>query len=429
MTSCRLGLAACPTRDIPVEQLTLKIHFQAPIVCSWRKIAMSRRRTITLGGVAAAVGAAPTAQMTTEYLMQALVEQRTRALTTALVEGLPAAIWCFDMLGQVEISNQAARRATGALIQLDPTGIAQTIGGRAFSELISAKEPQAWDTRTSCGTVSYELRSHLATIEGTTRLAVIASDVTRERAMLARLADAERRAAVGTLGAGVAHEINNPLGFVIANMRSLGEYLLELGRLSGSHQAAKEILSDAPQLLEETERGLQRISGIVRELLHFSARGGCEEPWVTLRMSDIVDQAMRLAGHELKKRARIERSDKPAPTIRGLSRQLGDVVMDLLLNAVDAVERMPQERRKVEVRTYGAGRLAVLEVEDCGVGIPANVVPRVFDPFFTTKPNRQGTGLGLSVASEIVRRHGGEIVLTSREGVGTLVRVEVPGEG
>ncbi|MFH0902826.1 MAG: ATP-binding protein [Pseudomonadota bacterium] len=384
---------------------------------------MARERKLTLGGVAAAVGAIPALE---DYLSEAIIEQRTRALTAALVEGLPAAVWAFSLNAQIEIANDAARRIGTELVVLDAHSNVTSIGGRPFAELTGASDPQSWDFRCPAGAILYEVRSHLSTIGGNTRLAVVASDVTRERVMLARLADAERRAALGVLGAGVAHEINNPLGFVMANVRSLGEYLYELGQMVGDNPSTAEIMADAPQLLDETERGLQRIGSIVRELLHFSARGTCEEPTTTLRLPEVVDQALRLAGHELRKRARVEREDRPSPPIRGHSRQLGDIVLDLLQNAVDAVSKRLPDQRLVRVRTYGAHRLAVLEVEDNGVGIPPHVLPRVFDPFFTTKEARQGTGLGLSVASEIVRRHGGEIVLTSREGVGTLVRVEIP---
>jgi two-component system NtrC family sensor kinase len=376
--------------------------------------------------VARAVGVPSATAPAAQAFDKAMVEQRTRALTSALVAGLPTAVWCFDLLGHLEIANHTANRLSPTLIGYDDMGFVHTVGGRLFAELMGSREPMSWESQSSDGVTNYELHSHVATIEGTARLSVTATDVTRERAMLARLADAERRAAVGVLGAGVAHEINNPLGFVTANVRSLGEYTTELAALVGDRAEVTDILKDLPNLLDETNRGLQRISTIVRELLHFSARGAAEEPSVTLSLAEVVDQALRLAGHELRKRTRVDRVDKASPKIQGHMRQLGDVVLDLLVNAADAVEKMPQERRVISVRTYGAGRLAVLEVEDTGIGIAPHVVPRVFDPFFTTKGPRRGSGLGLSVASEVVRRHGGEIVLTSREGVGTVVRVEIP---
>jgi signal transduction histidine kinase len=376
---------------------------------------MPREPRITVGGVARALGVL-TPQAMEEAYQQALVEQRTRALTAQLVESLPHAVWCFDLHGGVEIANAEARRVSPVL--LDPQ--AMTIGGRAFVELVVAREPQAWDA------VPYELRSHVATLEGTSRLTVTAVDVTRERAMLARLADAERRASVGVLGAGVAHEINNPLGFVNANVRSMRDYLSELGEIIGADPRATAILEDLPSLFDETERGLSRIAHIVKELLHFSVRGGAEEPTRIVYLPDIVDQAINLCGHELRKRGSLERHDAPGVPIAGTPRQLGDVVIDLLINAFDAVTNLPEEKRVVKVRTYAEGPFAILEIEDKGVGIPAHVLPHVFDPFFTTKGRARGTGLGLSVASEVVRRHGGELQLQSREGQGTVVKVLLP---
>jgi len=383
---------------------------------------------ITVGGVARAVGAVPVTEAAAEVLQRAVIEARTRALTASLVEGLPTAVWCITLSGNVEIQNAAARRLAGALLEMHACGVVERIAGRPFMAVSAQPEPELWDARSSCGTISYHLRSEVVELDGVRRLTVTAADVTRERAMLVRLADAERRAAVGVLGAGVAHEINNPLGFVMANVRCLGEYLEELAGLAGPAGAA--VGADAPALLAETTEGLERIRAIVRELLHFSSRGPASAASMrSLALAEVVDQALRLAGHEVLRRgARVLRLDQPAPRVTGCEHQLGDVVVDLLVNAVDAVTDLSPERRAVEVRTYGAGRLAVLEIQDRGVGIPAHVMPRVFDPFFTTKGAERGTGLGLSIASEIVRRHGGELVLTSREGEGTLVRVEIPGE-
>jgi signal transduction histidine kinase len=226
-----------------------------------------------------------------------------------------------------------------------------------------------------------------------------------------QLAHGERLAAAGTLAAGLAHEINNPIAFVLANLN----HLQALRKEPGSEAEIEEVLL-------ETQEGVARLRGIVEELLRLAKRGARHAEPVDL--GRVVDSVLPMVRHEAKGRVLIEPRIAPAPLVTGDPGWLGQVVLNLLQNSIHALLATGRDGRvRVAVEPVAGG--VQLLVEDDGPGIPPHVLPRIFEPFFTTKGSGQGTGLGLAVTREIVSRHGGTIDVETFA-TGTRFRVTLP---
>ncbi|MEN8158586.1 MAG: HAMP domain-containing sensor histidine kinase [Myxococcota bacterium] len=226
-----------------------------------------------------------------------------------------------------------------------------------------------------------------------------------------QLARGEPFAAAGTLAAGLAHEINNPVAFVLANLN----HLQSLRKEGGSQAEIDEVLL-------ETQEGVARLHAIVEELLRLARSGGRRNEPVDL--AQVVTAALPLVRHEAGPGIRVEADLPRTPAVSGDAGQLGQVVLNLLQNAIHALAGSGRDGR-VRVALRAMDGHVELCVEDDGPGIAAGDVTRVFEPFFTTKPQGQGTGLGLAVTREIVSRHGGDIEVESRA-TGTRFRVRLP---
>ena len=244
----------------------------------------------------------------------------------------------------------------------------------------------------------------------------------RERKRLeARLQVAERLASLGTLAAGVAHEINNPLSFVISNLEYIGNQLAELAPSLGQKYG------DLAAALADGRRGGERIATIVRDLQAFCGRerkavAGSVDPNLPLEF------ALRMVESRIRRRARLVKDLAPVPAVQGGESRLGQVFLNLLMNAYQAIPagRASESLIRVSSRLDAASGRVVIEVADDGVGIPPDVLPRVFEPFYTTKEIGEGTGLGLFVCQGIVDEVGGAIAVESRVGEGTTFRVYLP---
>jgi PAS domain S-box-containing protein len=241
-------------------------------------------------------------------------------------------------------------------------------------------------------------------------LAVV-EDVTERKRLEAQLVLADRMASVGTLAAGVAHEINNPLAFILANLEfALGE----LRRLAPDAEVGRA--------LSEARDGALRVREIVRDLKAFSRADAEAQETVDLRR--VLQSALGLAQNEIRHRARLEVDVGDVPPVRGSEHRLGQVLLNLLINAAQAIPegRASDNAVSVAIATAADGR-ASIEITDTGSGIAPEVLPRIFDPFFTTKPVGVGTGLGLSICHGIVSGLGGEIQVESTPGKGSTFRV------
>ncbi len=239
---------------------------------------------------------------------------------------------------------------------------------------------------------------------------LIARDVSERHALLEQLKRSERMASVGLLAAGVAHEINNPLTYMLANL----SFVLERWSGDPSHR----------EVLHEALEGAMRVRDIVRDLRTFSRDDGRAGD-MSLDVHPVLDAAAQIAQHEIRHRAELVRAYERVPQVVASEARLGQVVLNLLINAAQAIPAHAGGGRIV-LATYADRGEVVIEVRDNGVGIAAEALSKVFDPFFTTKPLGQGTGLGLSICYNLVDAMRGRIDVASEVGRGTTVQVRLP---
>ena len=245
-------------------------------------------------------------------------------------------------------------------------------------------------------------------------------DIAERRAMQAQLMVASRMASVGTLAAGVAHEINNPLAFINANLVWLRDEL-DARRTALGEAGFQEL--DA--VLSEARSGIERIGTIVRDLKAF-CRMETEEASAPVDVRKVLSFAAKMADKELRQRARVVSDLPEVPAVLGSEGRLGQVFLNLLLNAAQAIPDGAAASNEIRLRCFRRDRTVVVEVSDTGRGIPPELQARIFDPFFTTKPVGEGTGLGLAVCHAIVRGLGGEISVQSAVGKGSTFYVTLP---
>ncbi|HEX8989186.1 MAG TPA: bacteriohemerythrin [Rhodocyclaceae bacterium] len=260
----------------------------------------------------------------------------------------------------------------------------------------------------------------------------------------AQLLQSEKLASIGQLAAGVAHEINNPIGFVQSNIGTLDKYLRGLLKVLEAYEEAEPLIadgarreslqelrrrvdleflkSDASELLSESRDGIGRVTKIVQDLKDFS-RVGSGEAWECADLHRGIDSTLNIVANELKYKADVVREYGALPPVECVPSQLNQVFMNLLVNAAHAIGK---ERGVVTIRTGAQAGHVWLEFSDTGCGIPEDIRARIFDPFFTTKPVGQGTGLGLSLAYGIIRHHEGSITVESEVGKGTTFRIRLP---
>jgi PAS domain S-box-containing protein len=250
-------------------------------------------------------------------------------------------------------------------------------------------------------------------------------DLSERKRMENQLIFAGRMAAVGTLAAGVAHEINNPLAYILANIDFSRQQMSAAVARMPDDDDFRRALGEIVEALGEARQGAERVRNIVRDLRVF-ARGD-EEARGPVALRRVLDSSINMAWNEIRHRARLVKDYGDAPLVEGNESRLGQVFLNLLLNAAHAIEEGAAERHEIRVstRTDAAGR-AVVEVRDTGRGIPAELRARIFDPFFTTKAAGEGTGLGLWICQRILSPLGGAIAVESEEGRGSLFRVTLP---
>ncbi|MFL5352000.1 ATP-binding protein [Archangium sp.] len=282
-------------------------------------------------------------------------------------------------------------------------------------------------------TKSGELRDVLvftgiAEYAGTPHLVSMFPDVTERKQMHARLLLADRMASVGTLAAGVAHEINNPLAYVLANLGYAHEELahqVECG--PAQPDAAPGRLKTIRDALGEARQGADRVRTIVGDLKTFSREA--QDPIRPVDVKRVLDSTLNLASGEIRHRARlVKQYGEDVPPVRGNDSRLGQVFLNLLVNAAQAIPSdgdADHHEIRVTTRMAGPGKVAV-EVSDTGAGIAPELMGRIFDPFFTTKPPGVGTGLGLSICHNLITAMGGEMHVHSDLGKGTTFQVLLP---
>jgi signal transduction histidine kinase len=239
-----------------------------------------------------------------------------------------------------------------------------------------------------------------------------------QRRLREQLMVAERMASVGTLAAGVAHEINNPLAAVVANLELA---LRSVERLPAELPDVAELRAE----LRDAHEAAHLVRQIVRDVKVFSRT--VDERASPVDVRQVLDSTVRMAWNEIRHRARLVRQYEPVPPVWTTDARLGQVFLNLLINAAQAIEigHVDSNEIRLSTRTDDQGR-AVVEIADTGVGISAENLNRIFAPFFTTKPPGSGTGLGLSISLRIVKEIGGAMELASETGRGTTARVFLP---
>lgn len=273
--------------------------------------------------------------------------------------------------------------------------------------------------------------------------AALQREIDERKQLEGQLVQSEKLASLGQLAAGVAHEINNPIGFISSNLGSLDGYFQQLLTMLEAYQAAGQtlaaepagqlqqlrehldldfLLQDIPVLIRESKEGISRVGQIVRDLKDFS-RVDNQQQWQWANLQQGIESTLNIVASELKYKADLVKEYQTLPDIECLPSQINQVVMNLLVNAAQA---MGPERGIITLRTGLQGQNVWIEVADTGSGIAPETLTKIFDPFFTTKPVGQGTGLGLSLSYGIVKKHGGDISVHSEPGAGTTFRVLLP---
>jgi two-component system, NtrC family, sensor kinase len=257
-----------------------------------------------------------------------------------------------------------------------------------------------------------------------------------------QLLQSEKMASIGLLAAGVAHEINNPIGYVHSNLGTLREYTGALFALIECQEAglqtadagAREqvraqrerldidfILGDLPKLMAESLEGIERVTKIVQDLKEFSYQGRGDP----MRPSDLhkgLESTLNIVWNDLKYKVRVEKHYGDLPLVECHLSEINQVLMSLLINAGQAIEN----RGTIDIATGAEDGEAWISIADSGCGIAPDALPRIFDPFYTSKPIGRGTGLGLAIAYRIVAKHHGRIEVSSEPGVGSTFRVVLP---
>jgi PAS domain S-box-containing protein len=271
---------------------------------------------------------------------------------------------------------------------------------------------------------------------------------TNIKKMQSQIIQQEKLASLGQLAAGVAHEINNPIGFISSNLRSLAKYVeryvqfISLVDSVVQHvcpdESRKEIdegrrrlkidhvSRDIHQLIEESIDGTKRVTKIVQDLKSFARIDGAERTHVDI--NECLDSNINVAWNEIKYVATLNKEYGELPPLLCYPQQLNQVFMNLLINAAQAMDKMGE----ISIKTWSDGDNVFVAISDTGKGIPPVVMGRIFDPFFTTKEVGKGTGLGLSISYDIIKKHNGEIAVQSEAGKGTCFTLKLPvekGEG
>ena len=257
------------------------------------------------------------------------------------------------------------------------------------------------------------------------------------------LLQSEKMASIGQLAAGVAHEINNPIGYVYSNLGMLEKYVQDAFAMLDQYELAESSLNDETVLIKlkearkrldiaflkqdlsalmnESKEGITRVKTIVQNLKDFSHVGNTDE-WQLASLHIGLDSTLNIVNNEIKYKADVLKEYGELPEVECLSSQLNQVFMNLLVNAAHAIE----EHGTITIRTGQSGNEVWVEISDTGKGILPEHLNKIFDPFFTTKPIGQGTGLGLSLSYGIVKKHHGRIAVQSEVGHGTTFRVCLP---
>lgn len=370
------------------------------------------------------------AQDITERKLAEEAHRRSEANFRALIESAPVGILVHD--------GRAIRFVNKAIVDCLGYGTAEELVGRTPLDLVHPEDRELAAARLpfSAADPAREERllrkdGSVATVEATelkvtfdehAAVMVLFRDVTERKQLQVQLLLADRMASMGTLAAGVAHEINNPLSYVLANVSLGDESLAEIERTCAGCRAS---VADVRELLRDARDGLERMRIIVGGLKAFSRADDDRSGPVDVHA--VLESSISVAWNEIRHRARLVRDYGDVPHVRANEARLGQVFLNLLTNAAQAIAEggVDDNEIRLTTRVDDAGYVRA-EVRDTGAGIRPEIIGRIFDPFFTTKAVGAGTGLGLAISHGIVAALGGELTVESDVGRGALFRLRLP---
>ncbi len=395
-----------------------------------------------------------------------LVEKRLRESEERfrnLVEQAGDAFFVHDLKGQyVDVNGEACRSLGYGREELLQMSVKEVVEGADMERLRRQWEAMPEGQPVNLAGVhrckdgrALSVESRIAKFRERDQVLVLAlvRDVTERRSLEAQVVQAEKMAGLGQLAAGVAHEINNPVGYVMSNLQTLTEYMLtarglmeqtqalrrleaEAPSADGAHQRIaaeierlstegdiEYILGDLDALLSESLEGAHRVRDIVQNLKSFARAD--DDVMQEANLNEGLEATLRVVWNELKYRIEVVKELGELPLVNCHAGQLNQVFMNLLVNASQAIAT----KGRIEIRTVAHGNEVRVRIADTGSGMSPHLLGRIFDPFFTTKEVGKGTGLGLSISHGIVQRHGGRIEVESEEGVGTAFTIVLPVNG
>jgi PAS domain S-box-containing protein len=259
-----------------------------------------------------------------------------------------------------------------------------------------------------------EIRAFPISFEREPSIMIISRDISEKLELQRRMEIADRLASLGTLTAGVAHEINNPLACVISALAYLDEECAQSARLSAEE---REALDDARQSAQRVKQIVHKMQALTR---------GEAVPETLFDINEVIDRAAEVCARQMADQARLVKALEPVALMRGDPLRLEEVFVNLLSNAANAITPGAPEQNEISVRVSNPRGAIEVEVSDTGVGMTLEVQRRIFDPFFTTHPTGAGTGLGLSICHEIILAHRGKISVSSTPGQGATFRLQFP---
>jgi len=390
-------------------------------------------------------------------------------ITRDIIETMNSAVWVVDSDARIRFANPTA----GAIVGMEPAALSDLPVTHFFRDRPREEVPilQAIDHGVRLrGTETVLTRDDGRVVpiglscapwvrpEGGRGAVVIFQDLTEIKQLEQQVLQAEKMASIGQLAAGVAHEINNPMGFIHANLCQLTEYTGDLGRVwekvealrkaaraeridpTALHRAASDfdavvdevdagfLLEDLGKAIRESLDGSERIRAIVQDLRAFSHQDTAER--VDTDVNKALDSTANIVWTMMRHSVKLVKDYAEVPPVSAFPVPLKQVFMNLLVNAYQAIEERAaldvEHRGEIRLRTEVADGGVRITVTDNGSGIAPDIVPRIFDPFFTTKEVGVGTGLGLSTSYNLIERHGGRLDVESTPGVGSTFRVWVP---
>jgi PAS domain S-box-containing protein len=350
------------------------------------------------------------------------------ALLEAVVASAPDYVIHLDRTGAIRFINRIEPPRTIAdLLGQDWFELVipdQRAKARAAFELALTGTPSDFEIQAVRGTgnmSSFHCRLGPIRREGLiTGVVMVARDITDKKQTEMQLMLADRMASVGTLAAGVAHEINNPLAAVIANLDMALQDVVDLDQ-------KMDLPPDLLDELRDARLSADRVREIVRDLKLFSRTQ--EERYGAVNVEKVLESTLRMAWNEVRHRAKVVKEYAGVPRVTANESRLGQVLLNLIVNAVQAIPEGNYLNNEIRVRTFVEGDNVVIGIRDTGTGIPPEVQRRMFTPFFTTKPVGVGTGLGLAISHRIVTAMQGTITFDSEPGKGTEFRITLPVAG